>query len=386
MEDFLFQLTSSSQYQFPAVLTRIDHYRLLIVTTPHPLKGTLSFTKDTISFEAEVLKCSLIELPHYNYFSKYLSERNYITVLSIDAGLYAIPIAPCCHGDMISAHFYTSIPYKSTGIISNLNESVILVNGAYVKNCRGFITSENSRRLYGVIIPWSVSESFCIGVNVYEILKDLIDPSMIQEKLREKEYDSIVKVMGRGCQGSGVVISKKQIVTNLHVIKGSESAAVFYRGKWIEAKVVKTGVYIDIAILEIQAELIPLEICKDLRPGQMVKAIGFCNFCIDDSQAVISSGTLCKVVELNSKPIILQTSAVIYNGCSGGAILDSSNRLLGIITSNARIGDKLFPSLNLAISHPVLFDDSILLSSDKIYDEIQSYETGSIIPQYYPRL
>lgn len=386
MEDFLYYLTTSStQYQVPAILTRIDHYRLLIVTTPHPLKGTLSFTKDNISFEAEVLKCSLIELPYYNYFSKYLSERNYITILSIDAGLNAIPIAPCCHGDRISTHFYTSIAYKSSGILSNMNESVILVNGAYIKNCRGFITSADSRRLYGVIIPWNVSESFCIGMNVYEILKDLIDPTMIQVKVREKEYDSIVKVMGRGCQGSGVVISKNQIVTNLHVIKGSEKAAVFYRGKWIEANVVKSGVYIDIAILEVQVELIPIEIGKDLTPGQMVKAVGFCNFCIDDSQAVISSGTLCKVVELNSKPIVLQTSAVIYNGCSGGAILDCSHHLLGIITSNARIGDKLFPSLNLAISHSVLFDDSILLSSNKIYDEIQGYETPSIIPSY-PRL
>lgn len=387
MEDILVKLYSStSQYQGIAILTRLDHYRLLILTTSHPLIGKFNFTRQKVVFECEVLKCAQICVPHYSYFGRYVRENSYVTILGVDAGVHAIPIAHPIHGEYTTNHFYSSLSYKSTGIISNLNDSLILINTAYIHNHRGFITSQDTQALLAVIIPCQVSESFCLALNIYEILKDLIDPSISEVSLKEYEYDTILKVMGKGCQGSGVVISNNRIVTNLHVIKGGNSAAALYRGKWVTCKVIKCGVLIDLAILETDAELKPVEIAKEVREGQMVKAVGFCGFCIDESQAVISCGSLSKVIEINSKPIMLQTSAVIFNGCSGGAILNSSNQLLGIITSNARIGDKLFTSLNLAICQNVIFDDEVLLSTDKIYDDVQGYETSSIIPQYLPKL
>jgi len=143
--------------------------------------------------------------------------------------------------------------------------------------------------------------------------------------------------------GTGVVIVDKGIIlTNLHVVAGSETIKVtFFDG--LESPATITGVQPenDLAVLQAQKlpdDLIPatMRSTADLQPGDQVAAVGF-PFGIGPS---VSAGVVSGLKRSFRSPEgkqelgnLIQFDAAANPGNSGGPLINMDGEVLGIVTA-----------------------------------------------------
>jgi S1-C subfamily serine protease len=141
--------------------------------------------------------------------------------------------------------------------------------------------------------------------------------------------------------GSGFVWDEKgHIVTNYHVIRGSNKAKVTLSDQaTYDAVVVGVEPKKDIAVLRItsktQLRPLPVGTSHDLRVGQSVFAIGN-PFGLDQTLTTgVISALGREIQSVDNVPIrdVIQTDAAINPGNSGGPLLDISGRLIGVNTA-----------------------------------------------------
>jgi S1-C subfamily serine protease len=142
--------------------------------------------------------------------------------------------------------------------------------------------------------------------------------------------------------GSGFLWdSAGHIVTNEHVVRDATIIWVFLAsGKDIEAEVVGIAPNYDLAVLRLKQQPDPLPpalligTSKDLKVGHLVATIGS-PFALDQSFNVGVVSALKRQLPTNrGREIadIIQTSAAIYPGNSGGPLVDAAGRLVGVNT------------------------------------------------------
>jgi putative serine protease PepD len=142
-----------------------------------------------------------------------------------------------------------------------------------------------------------------------------------------------------GATGSGFVIDKEgHIVTNQHVVAGAESVTVrFSDGTETDAKVVGTDPSTDVAVLDVDrpsSELTPLSFAADgsLQVGNPVIAVGS-PFGLEGT---VTSGVISALGREIESPNgftienAVQTDAALNHGNSGGPVLDTSGRVVGV--------------------------------------------------------
>ncbi|MGH3014482.1 MAG: S1C family serine protease [Gaiellaceae bacterium] len=140
-------------------------------------------------------------------------------------------------------------------------------------------------------------------------------------------------------QGSGFVYDDEgRIVTNHHVVDGADSIEVkLADGSTYDARLLGSDPSTDLAVLQIDApadELEPLELGDSdaLAVGEEVVAIGS-PFGLD---ATVTSGIVSALDRRITAPdgfaieSAIQTDAAINHGNSGGPLLDSSARVVGV--------------------------------------------------------
>ena len=139
--------------------------------------------------------------------------------------------------------------------------------------------------------------------------------------------------------GSGFLFDHAgHIVTNYHVVESAQSVEVTFSGRLAEkAKIVGTDPENDLAVLlvkQVPADVqpIPLGDSRHLLVGQTVLAIGnpFGRFGRTLTVGVVSA--LNRTIETSDRRLrqAIQTDAAINRGNSGGPLLDSSGRLVGV--------------------------------------------------------
>jgi hypothetical protein len=73
--------------------------------------------------------------------------------------------------------------------------------------------------------------------------------------------------------------------------------------------------------------------------------------------ATCSQGQLARVVRLDGRPVMFQSSALVFRGHSGGMLADAKGRLLGVISCNAKHSDgSIIPEINFAIPWSLVQD------------------------------
>jgi 2-alkenal reductase len=159
---------------------------------------------------------------------------------------------------------------------------------------------------------------------------------------------------GREQSGTGVVWDGAgHVVTNNHVVSGTSQIAIrFATGEVVGASIVGTAPNYDVAVVRLRSTRnLPAPIAvgrsADLKVGQAAFAIGN-PFGLDQSLTTGVISALKRRLPTNGGREIgnvIQTDAAVNPGNSGGPLLDSAGRLIGVTTaiispsgSNAGIG------------------------------------------------
>ncbi len=143
--------------------------------------------------------------------------------------------------------------------------------------------------------------------------------------------------------GSGVIISNDgYIVTNNHVIEGADILEVILNDKrTFTAQVIGSDPTTDIALLKINENNLPYldwGNSEDLKVGEWVLAVGNPFNLASTVTAGIVSAKARSINILNKSTAIesfIQTDAAVNPGNSGGALVDTNGKLVGINTAIA---------------------------------------------------
>ncbi len=143
--------------------------------------------------------------------------------------------------------------------------------------------------------------------------------------------------------GSGVVIAPGRVITNRHVIEDGVSFRVVHNDKKWPAKLIKVDPDHDLAELSVaglDAPAVSVLDSSKLAVGETVYAIG----APEGLELTISEGLISGLRDFD-KSLVIQTSAAISPGSSGGGLFDADGRLVGITTFYLKEGQ----SLNFAL-------------------------------------
>lgn len=159
--------------------------------------------------------------------------------------------------------------------------------------------------------------------------------------------------------GTGFVVDEDGIiVTNAHVVQGAKTARVtFGEDKAIPAEIKGLDLNSDLAVLKIDPkahdfEVLELGSSKDLRVGDPVVAIGN-PFGLDRTLTTgVVSALARRIPGLNGFEIadVIQTDAAINRGNSGGPLLDSTGKVIGV---NSQIQSESGGNVGIGFAAPV---------------------------------
>ena len=153
--------------------------------------------------------------------------------------------------------------------------------------------------------------------------------------------DSVVRVLstacGLGIEGSGWAVEPDLIVTNAHVLAGSDDTTVTTQeGLEVEATPVYYGTREDLALLRIEAQLPPLPVSSERPEGANAAVLGYPEngpyevtpARIGETRATVSEDSYGR------GPVEREITALggsVRSGNSGGPLLDARGRVVGTV-------------------------------------------------------
>lgn len=155
--------------------------------------------------------------------------------------------------------------------------------------------------------------------------------------LVERIAPHVVTIRTSAGQGSGVVFRSDVVVTNQHVVGDQRDVVVEYAdGDRSEGEVLAADAVTDLAVVRTERKDLPVPEYREQlpRPGDPVLAIGSPLGFENTVTAGIVSGLHREIpgsaVRTRALVDLIQTDAPISPGNSGGALLDTSGRVVGI--------------------------------------------------------
>ncbi len=174
-------------------------------------------------------------------------------------------------------------------------------------------------------------------------LYERVSPSVVNITTRVLRRGFFYEAIPEEGVGSGFVLDRAgHILTNYHVVEGAQRVEVgFSDDTVLSAAVIGLDARTDLALLKVDAPeglLSPVELgtSANLRVGQRAIAIGnpFGQFERTLTTGVISAlGRSLEGADGRTITGVIQTDAAINRGNSGGPLLDSSGRVIGVNTA-----------------------------------------------------
>ena len=148
-------------------------------------------------------------------------------------------------------------------------------------------------------------------------------------------------------QGSGVVVGAEAVVTNCHVLAKAKRVSVKREKESFDAKLAMWDVKRDLCQLRVAGLRAPAVMVADsskVTVGQSVFAIGN-----PKGLELTMSAGLVSSLRRNAagQMVLIQTSAAISGGSSGGGLFDAQGMLVGLTTLGSVSGDA--QNLNFAV-------------------------------------
>lgn len=191
-----------------------------------------------------------------------------------------------------------------------------------------------------------------------EIPTDLVPtvaaPSLDAEesgRLSPDGFDAVqrmaVRIRNVGCEGlstgSGFALDATTLITNRHVVAGSESLQVnTYDGRDIDVSAASTASLADLAVVRTEDELpsFPELAEDDPGTGASVSVVGYPS----GGRLTVTAG---EVIGTTTDPLnenlgeVLVTDAPVEPGSSGSAALDDAGRVIGVVYAKTTDGRSL---------------------------------------------
>ncbi|HYZ08971.1 MAG TPA: MarP family serine protease [Pseudonocardiaceae bacterium] len=170
------------------------------------------------------------------------------------------------------------------------------------------------------------------------------DPALLNHPVVVQARDSVLKVRGRSdlcgrmTEGSSFVIAPQRVLTNAHVVAGTESVAVETADGELDAEVVAYDPATDVAVLEVpelDAPVLPL-LLEDAPSGLDVLVLGYPM----DGPYTPSAGRVRDQLPLRGPDIygsstvtreVYTVRAEVRSGNSGGPLVDTSGQVRGLV-------------------------------------------------------
>jgi S1-C subfamily serine protease len=173
---------------------------------------------------------------------------------------------------------------------------------------------------------------------------DVPDAALAADPVVAATRPSVLKIRGvaTSCQkvleGSGFVVAPNRVMSNAHVVAGSESVTVEADGKTYDATVVSYDPDADISILDVpDLPSAPLEFdMQEAQTGTDAVVMGYPG----GGEFTATPGRIREIIQLNG-PDIYHTTTVtrevytirgtVRQGNSGGPLIDRNGKVLGVV-------------------------------------------------------
>lgn len=204
----------------------------------------------------------------------------------------------------------------------------------------------------------------------------------IAHQVYEKANCATVTIKSGGGHGSGFIVnSDGLIITNAHVLEDGPRVVtvIFYNGNSVSANVIgfaKNGV--DLAAVKIPKQP---NLCKLALANPNSIQVGYNVFAIGTPLNLPNANTFSQgiISKLNARKGMIQHTAVIKHGNSGGPLLNSNGELIGVNAEGdletvlSDLGERgVIPATGIGFAIPVTQVKSFLTAINK--DDI-SYES-----------
>jgi 2-alkenal reductase len=188
-----------------------------------------------------------------------------------------------------------------------------------------------------------------------------VSPAVVRIKT-SANVDTSTGIIPETGVGSGVIYDASGwILTNRHVVEGSDSLAVELNdGRVLDGKVYGIDTLTDLAIVKVEATGLPTASLGDstaLKVGQLVIAIG-------SPLGTYTNSVTSGIVSAKGRSInadgntnlnnLIQTDAAINPGNSGGPLLDAGGHVVGINTAIAADSNGIGFAIPINIARPIM--------------------------------
>ena len=232
--------------------------------------------------------------------------------------------------------------------------------------------------------------------------------SLRARNITKRAISSVVMVQCGYTWGSGIVVDAEAclIATCSHVIRGCSDALIVTADKTLNqylnsttevrvAQICWSNTHHKAQVLYATKESCPLDFAllrmepnpklTSLKPrlkadvgkmkplynkGEEISVVGFPLFASNlNIGASVVSGVLSNVVHSDCQPVLLQSTAAVHSGASGGALVSmETGELLGMVTSHTKDADlsSTFPHVNFSIP------------ADLLYKLVSAVENGNV--------
>lgn len=193
-------------------------------------------------------------------------------------------------------------------------------------------------------------------------------------------------------EGSGSVVHENgYILTNAHVVQGAvRGEAALHNGKWRAYRVIAQFNNEDLAIIKIDADeplsVMPLGRSDDLMLGEPTVTIGSPAGLVHTvSTGVVSGLGRATNTEHAYLPSMIQTSAAISGGSSGGPLINALGEQIGVITSRKTDAENIGFAIAVDRIREVL---PKIIAAEERYGfwlglEVDTLSSGAIVTKVY---
>ena len=239
-------------------------------------------------------------------------------------------------------------------VLQVVNNVVPEQTGQVFAGFRGFLSSQGFPQVFGGLAPEPITPV------------QGPDPGVAQSPAIRAAGRSVVKVTTqssscqRGQEGTGWVLTPGQIVTNAHVVAGADDVQVQSGDQILRARVVVFDSRRDLAVVSVPGLLAPpLQLGAELQRGDSAAVPGYP---LDGPYRAVSARIRTQLeargLDIYGREHVVRQiyslATTVQPGNSGGPLLDTSGRVVGVIFAKSLEDAATGYALTLAEAKPVL--------------------------------